>query len=55
LLRDGDKVYRTWKTSGRSVDRLLFPRDILDLVADGREEAWKDSPEGWPQHATCGI
>jgi predicted dithiol-disulfide oxidoreductase (DUF899 family) len=52
FLRDGDDVYRTYNTTGRGVDRMLFGSNIADLAAYGRREAWEDSPEGWPQHPT---
>jgi predicted dithiol-disulfide oxidoreductase (DUF899 family) len=54
FLRDGDAIYRTYNTTMRGVDRLLFAHSILDLVPYGRQEAWEDSPAGWPQHPTYG-
>lgn len=54
FLRDGDEVYRTYHTTGRGVDRLLYDHNILDLTPFGRQEAWEDSPAGWPQHPTYG-
>jgi predicted dithiol-disulfide oxidoreductase (DUF899 family) len=54
FLRDGDDVYRTYNTTSRGVDRILFVHNILDLVPYGRQEAWEDSPPGWPQHPTYG-
>jgi predicted dithiol-disulfide oxidoreductase (DUF899 family) len=54
FLRDGDEVYRTYSTTARGVDRLLFVNNILDLVPYGRQEDWEDSPPGWPQHPTYG-
>lgn len=54
LLRDGDRVYRTYSTTARGVDRLLFVNNILDLTPYGRQEDWEDSPAGWPQHPTYG-
>jgi predicted dithiol-disulfide oxidoreductase (DUF899 family) len=54
FLRDGTNVYRTYATSARGVDRLLFVNNILDLAAYGRQEDWEDSPPGWPQHPTYG-
>jgi len=54
FLRDGDEIYRTYSTTARGVDRLLFVNNILDLCVYGRQEAWEDSPEGWPQHPTYG-
>jgi predicted dithiol-disulfide oxidoreductase (DUF899 family) len=54
FLRDGDEVYRTYSTTGRGVDRLVFLHSILDLTPYGRREEWEDSPEGWPQKPTYG-
>jgi predicted dithiol-disulfide oxidoreductase (DUF899 family) len=54
FLRDGEEIYRTYSTTARGVDRLLFTNNILDLTAFGRQEDWEDSPAGWPQHPTYG-
>ena len=54
FLRDGDEIYRTYGTTSRGVDRILFTNNILDLSAYGRQEDWEDSPPGWPQHPTYG-
>jgi predicted dithiol-disulfide oxidoreductase (DUF899 family) len=54
FLRDGEDVYRTYSTTARGVDRLLFVNNILDLAPYGRQEDWEDSPAGWPQHPTYG-
>jgi predicted dithiol-disulfide oxidoreductase (DUF899 family) len=54
FLRDRDEVYRTYNTTNRGVDRLLFVNNILDLTPYGRQEDWEDSPPGWPQHPTYG-
>jgi predicted dithiol-disulfide oxidoreductase (DUF899 family) len=54
FLRDGTDVFRTYATSARGVDRLLFVNNILDIVPYGRQEDWEDSPAGWPQHPTYG-
>jgi predicted dithiol-disulfide oxidoreductase (DUF899 family) len=54
FLRDGDDVYRTYNTTSRGVDRLVFVHNILDLTAYGRQEDWEDSPAGWPQRPTYG-
>jgi predicted dithiol-disulfide oxidoreductase (DUF899 family) len=52
FLRDGDRVFQTYFTAGRGVDRLRFDNNVLDLTAFGRQEAWEDSPAGWPQKPT---
>jgi predicted dithiol-disulfide oxidoreductase (DUF899 family) len=54
FLRDGDDVYRTYSTTSRGVDRLVFGNSILDLTPYGRQEDWEDSPAGWPQRPTYG-
>jgi predicted dithiol-disulfide oxidoreductase (DUF899 family) len=54
FLRDGADVYRTYATTARGVDRLVFIHNILDLCPYGRQEDWEDSPPGWPQHPTYG-
>jgi len=54
FLRDGDEVYRTYSTTSRGVDRLVFANSIQDLLPYGRKEDWEDSPAGWPQNPTYG-
>ena len=44
FLRDGEDVFRTYSTTARGVDRLLFVNNILDLSPYGRQEDWEDSP-----------
>jgi predicted dithiol-disulfide oxidoreductase (DUF899 family) len=54
FLRDGDRIFRTYSTVSRGVDRLMFLNNLRDLAPYGREEDWEDSPEGWPQKPTYG-
>jgi len=49
FLRDGDDVYRTYFTNGRGVETLGPVWAFLDVTPLGRQEAWEDSPEGYPQ------
>jgi predicted dithiol-disulfide oxidoreductase (DUF899 family) len=49
FLRDGDDVFRTYATTARGVDRVLWDYNILDLTPYGRQESWEDSPAGWPR------
>jgi predicted dithiol-disulfide oxidoreductase (DUF899 family) len=49
FLRDGDRVYRTYFTSGRGVEALGSNWTFLDLTPLGRQEDWEDSPAGYPQ------
>ncbi len=41
FLRDGDRVFLTYSTTGRG--------NVLDMTPYGRREAWEDNPEGWPE------
>ena len=54
FLRDGEDIYRTYSTTARGVDRLVFANSILDLTPYGRQEDWEDSPPDWPQRPTYG-
>jgi predicted dithiol-disulfide oxidoreductase (DUF899 family) len=47
-----DEFFRTYFTSWRGVDRLRTDLNLLDLTPYGRQEAWEDSPAGWPQEPT---
>jgi predicted dithiol-disulfide oxidoreductase (DUF899 family) len=55
FLRNGDSVYRTYTTTQRGVDRLVFANSMRDLLPYGREEEWEDSPPGYPQHSTWWV
>jgi predicted dithiol-disulfide oxidoreductase (DUF899 family) len=48
-LRDGDRVYETYWTTGRGNELMAPSYGLLDLTVYGRQELWEDSPEGWPQ------
>lgn len=52
FVRDGDTVYRTWHTDGRGTEQLAHTFPLIDLLPYGRQEAWQDSPDGWPQSET---
>jgi predicted dithiol-disulfide oxidoreductase (DUF899 family) len=49
FLRDGERVYRSYFTTGRGVEALGSNWTFLDLTPLGRQEAWEDSPAGRPQ------
>ncbi len=49
-LRDGDKVFETYWTTGRGVEVMAPSYGLLDRTLYGRQESWEDSPEGWPRH-----
>jgi predicted dithiol-disulfide oxidoreductase (DUF899 family) len=48
-LRDGDRVYETYWTTGRGNEPMAPSYGLMDLTIYGRQESWEDSPEGWPQ------
>jgi predicted dithiol-disulfide oxidoreductase (DUF899 family) len=54
FFREGSDVYRTYSTTARGLDRVMFIHNILDLCPYGRQEDWEDSPAGWPQRPTYG-
>lgn len=49
FVRDGDQVFRTYFTTGRSVDAIGNVWSLLDITPFGRSEEWEDSPAGYPQ------
>jgi predicted dithiol-disulfide oxidoreductase (DUF899 family) len=49
LLRDGERIFRTYFTDRRGVEALGSNWSYLDLTPLGRQEDWEDSPEGYPQ------
>jgi predicted dithiol-disulfide oxidoreductase (DUF899 family) len=48
-IRDGDRVFETYWTTGRGVEAMDNNYALMDLTAYGRQEPWEDSPAGWPQ------
>jgi predicted dithiol-disulfide oxidoreductase (DUF899 family) len=48
-VRDGERVFETYWTNGRGVEAMDNSNALLDLTVYGRQEAWEDSPDGWPQ------
>lgn len=54
FLKDGDTVYHTYSAYTRGLDSLATHYNYLDLTPYGRQEAWEDSPAGWPQKPTYG-
>jgi len=49
FLRDGERVFLTYATTGRGVEALGSVWTFLDLTPFGRQEAWEDTPAGRPQ------
>ncbi|WHM28822.1 DUF899 family protein [Streptomyces sp. BPPL-273] len=48
-LREGDRVFLTYSTTGRGTERINSSIALLDLTPYGRGEAWEDNPEGRPE------
>ncbi|GAA2719207.1 DUF899 family protein [Cellulomonas aerilata] len=51
FLRDGDRVFLTYTTTGRGNEAAAGFFALLDMTPYGRREAWQDVPEGWPEGA----
>jgi predicted dithiol-disulfide oxidoreductase (DUF899 family) len=47
FLRDGDRVFLTYRTTGRGNEPAEGFFSLLDMTPYGRGEAWEDRPEGW--------
>ena len=48
-LRDGDRVFETYWTTGRGCETLGNSYQMLDMTVYGRQESWESSPAGWPR------
>jgi predicted dithiol-disulfide oxidoreductase (DUF899 family) len=48
-VRDGDRVFETYWTTGRGAERVAASYALLDMTLYGRQESFEDSPAGWPQ------
>jgi predicted dithiol-disulfide oxidoreductase (DUF899 family) len=48
-LRDGERIFLSYATTGRGVEALGTVWAFLDLTPLGRQEEWEDSPPGRPQ------
>jgi predicted dithiol-disulfide oxidoreductase (DUF899 family) len=51
-LRDGDRVFETYWTTGRGAEALDYSYAVMDLTVYGRQESWEVSPPGWPQECS---
>jgi len=49
FIRQDDRVFQTWFTSGRGAEQVGNTFQLLDMTPWGRQEEWEDSPAGWPQ------
>ncbi|ATG51421.1 hypothetical protein CFK38_07685 [Brachybacterium vulturis] len=54
FLRDGDRVFLTYRTTGRGNEAVNFSMSLLDMTPYGRSEDWEEVPDGWPAgHHAC--
>jgi predicted dithiol-disulfide oxidoreductase (DUF899 family) len=49
FLREGDRIFRTYFIDARGDEALGSTWSYMDIAPFGRQEAWEDSPEGYPQ------
>jgi predicted dithiol-disulfide oxidoreductase (DUF899 family) len=49
FIREGDRIFRTYFIDARGDEQMGNTWNYLDITALGRQEAWEDSPEGYPQ------
>jgi predicted dithiol-disulfide oxidoreductase (DUF899 family) len=49
FYRDGERVFRTYFVKSRGDEVMGNTWSFLDIAPLGRQEAWEDSPEGYPQ------
>ena len=49
FFRDEDRVFRTYFLNNRGDEQMGGTWNYLDITPLGRQEAWEDSPEGYPQ------
>lgn len=47
FLRDGDRLFLTYSTTGRGNEVVNGSLGLLDMTPYGRSEAWEDNPEGY--------
>jgi predicted dithiol-disulfide oxidoreductase (DUF899 family) len=48
-LRQGNRVFETYWTTGRGVEAMDNSYGLMDLTTYGRQETWESSPADWPQ------
>jgi hypothetical protein len=49
-LRDGERAFETYWTTGRGVEAMAPGyAGLLDMTVYGRQETWDDSPHDWPR------
>jgi predicted dithiol-disulfide oxidoreductase (DUF899 family) len=54
FLREGDRVFLTYSTTGRGNEPADGALGLLDMTPYGRREGWEDNPDGWPEAPDAG-
>ena len=49
FFRDGEQIFRTYFIDNRGDEQMGSVWNYLDITPLGRQEAWEDSPAGYPQ------
>jgi predicted dithiol-disulfide oxidoreductase (DUF899 family) len=49
FIRDGDRAFQTYRTTGRGVESVGSVWSFLDRTPLGRQEEWEETPPGRPQ------
>jgi predicted dithiol-disulfide oxidoreductase (DUF899 family) len=49
LVRDGERIFRTYLINGRGDEAIGTTWSYLDMTALGRQEEWEVVPAGYPQ------
>lgn len=49
FLRDGDRAFLTYSTTGRGNEAFESVPALLDMTPYGRGETWEENPGGWPE------
>jgi hypothetical protein len=55
FLRDGDRMFRTYSTTGRGNEPADGSLGLLDMTLYGRIEGWEENPDGWPEAPEVGA
>ena len=57
LIRDGDRIFRTYFVTDRGDEQMGNTWNYLDITALGRQEEWEDSPGATrrPRHTSGGA
>lgn len=48
FLREGDRAFLTYSTTGRGTEFMAYELAMMDLTPYGRREGWQEVPDGWP-------